>query len=115
MTLGETVIMKKIIGIRKPLPIKDQITICITDALTKANRYLEPFPCLGSDGKLCCVIVKCKRHSYDKVMQLNVQYNAQGEIISVGESIPVAVSKGKINHQYIFNELIKIIPPPDPA
>lgn len=96
----------------KVLGVKDQIIICVTDAVNEANRYLEPVPRFSRQGQLLHVECRNKLDAPFEVFRLNAQYNECGALHRLGDNIEVDVSFDLINYCHIYRELLKIIPSP---
>lgn len=91
------------------LPIKDQLVICVTDALMLVSRHLECIPRFGDDGRLSHIECWLKQNNRIKPVTLVIHYNAYGDISSIGDHISVDASDGGINYEHVHNELTQLI------
>lgn len=101
--------MKKIETLRL-LPVKDQVIICVTDALAAKNRYMEACPHFSVLRRLDCIIFRSKNNPQIDMFCLHVEYDSDGMPVKLGGSISINVNHGLINYQHIFTELQKFIP-----
>ncbi|MEN0036707.1 MAG: hypothetical protein AAGC78_06550 [Cellvibrio sp.] len=99
--------MKEAMGV---LPLKDQVIICVTDALAATNRYLEACPHFSAGGKLEHISFHTRNIPQVKIFHLSAEYDSNGLIVGLGGSIVVKVNSGLMNYNHVFSELQKIIP-----
>lgn len=92
----------------KSLLIKDQLIICVTDALTLTNRHFEASPRFSSNGQLTHIDCLPKRPDQSKSFKLVVAYDEFGNINSINDTISVNVRYEEINYEYIHAELMKL-------
>lgn len=94
------------------LSIRDQIIVCVTDAVNCANRELEPTAKFGLTHKnvLQGIAIHRKGRLEEEVMVLNVGYRVDGTVANLSFNIPIQINEGKIDYGYVRSELIKIIP-----